>query len=784
MEERLRLLSKTQPRSAMPTKIRRIRRVCVNIEANGCRPCRCLKSMNSLYYPDESVYYNPWNLDKGNQMQQHMNSSVYAHAMHNLCSPGMAAGSSSGLNYGGTRLPAGVTVCNNSSQEEAIAELKYMLDTLEQQQQMTDMGAYYSSATQATNSLISPPSFHPCVHPVFHPHFQPHFRSNLQPCCQPSSCSTHASQNSEGSAHTVLDYTQDLGESLTEEAKAEGKEAAEDTTPQGERDNQIKTLTDLMRQTMRKLDNYMTLQSAQQQQQQQQAQGSQLNMNSYLDLPRLTQYMKSSLPMTLVNSLQQPAKTRGKRLVKVMPVQPLVIMPAQTATAPAATPAPAAPVEPPAKYRVRVRRKRPSSGKSTSKSQVAESCPASSCQVEASGQNMRDSSTTMWCPRDCCKHCCGVVTESKTRLPKSPEPAPTPAPVAPLSIPIQLYAMGTRPSLIEASSCPARMERVPPALSKKPPTRLQGNKHNSDYEIGYDVDDELDRNRASKLSYAYIEEEEEEQEQDRGEEEKHELQQPKQQRQRLPQKLEPEPDPETETEPEQSSSDHWYNNARYSLAQLEKQESYFTNMELEQEREREVEASGSTCNKLQQTDSCSTMDNSTDSSLTPTRFIATTDKSVSTNDMQQVLQAAKGPPVKIVRICKTSSMKSRRGKTPTKNKSKARVKFDKSQAKLHSVESNVNPFLVAPHEQLPKYRMLKSMSETRSDAGQSGKRKRRYTAEQEARYQRLMEEVESIESEMERNVSNEFKCNPMASSSRLRCHGGSVSSVYPTGWTQ
>lgn len=329
---------------------------------------------------------------------------------------------------------------------------------------------------------------------------------------------------------------------------------------------------------------------------------------------------------------------------------------------------------------------------------------------------------------------------------------------------------------------------MPPPLSKKPSPRLQRSKHDSDYEVGYLEDNELNRNRASKLSYAYIEEEEEEQEQDQGDEEEHELQQQKQQRQRLPQKLEPEPETETEPEPEQSSSDHWYNNARYSLAQLEKQESYFTNMELERElereRERAVQASGSTCNKLQQTDSCSTMDNSTDSSTTPTRFIATTDKSVSTNDMQQVLQAAKGPPVKIVRICKASSLKSRRGKSLTKNKSKARVKFDKGQAKLHRVESNVNPFLVAPHEQLPKYRILRSISEARSDAGQSGKRKRRYTAEQEARYRRLMEEVESIESEMERNISNEFKCNPMASNSRLRCHGGSVPSVYPTGWTQ
>lgn len=340
--------------------------------------------MNSPYYPDESVYYNPWNLDKSNQLQQQMNSSVYAYAMHNLCSSGMAAGSRSGLNYSGTRMPAGVTVCNNSSQEEAIAELKYMLDTLEHQQHMTDMGAYYSAATQATNSLISQPNFHRCVHPIFHPQFHQNFRPNLRPSCQSSTCSTHASMNSEGSAHTVLDNTQDLGESLTEDTKAEGKEATEDTTPQGERDNQIKTLTDLIRQTMRKLDNYMTLQSVQQQQQQQrqqQAQGSQLNMNPYLDLPRMTQYMESSLPMTLVNSLQQPAKTRGKRLVKVMPVQPLVIMPTQTATAPVATPAPAAPVEPPAKYRVRVRRKRLSSAKSTSKSQVAESCPASSSQV-------------------------------------------------------------------------------------------------------------------------------------------------------------------------------------------------------------------------------------------------------------------------------------------------------------------------------------------------------------------------------------------------------------------
>lgn len=270
----LRLLSKAQLRAAMPTKIRRTRRLFVNIEADSCRKCSC--SMNKRDFLNNPSY-DPWALAKYKQMER--NAAFHAYALTNLC-------------YTEPHW-------HDWELSRQLAGLHKNLDNLQHEQQAN---AYY----QPSESL------------------------NNQSCFTANQAdSTHSMGDSAG-------YAPDLN-----------------------------TLTNMLQQTMVKLDSLLSLQA------EQQAQVPQFDM-SYVP-----QLFDAPSP-----SHRAAKSSRGKRLVKVMPLQPLVIMPAavasQAATTPAAAPAaPAAPAPhakslvPYTRHRTRVRKKRcKAAGSSASSSQV------------------------------------------------------------------------------------------------------------------------------------------------------------------------------------------------------------------------------------------------------------------------------------------------------------------------------------------------------------------------------------------------------------------------------
>ncbi|EDW03782.1 GH11426 [Drosophila grimshawi] len=233
---------------------------------------------------------------------------------------------------------AGLCNCSNyDAHQEALEELKYVVQALESEKQLDN------------NHYAQPAARHARLEPIL------------------TSCSTEGDgkyvKNRE-----VLFTT--LNENLSEHVDM-------DIPAASDRDAQLDTLTDLVRQTMLKLDNYIEQQAEQKQQ------------NIYTTW---TPYSDQSM----LGKLEQQCKCRRKGF-KLMPV---IIMP------PPAPPAPPVVAKPQAS-RSRFSRKKRISAEAFSNSAVSHR------------PKMRDSGTTMWCPCTCCCNSYGGVTQSLTHLPNS-----------------------------------------------------------------------------------------------------------------------------------------------------------------------------------------------------------------------------------------------------------------------------------------------------------------------------------------------------------------------------
>ncbi|TDG45379.1 hypothetical protein AWZ03_008145 [Drosophila navojoa] len=738
-----RLLSKPKPRAAVPTKIRRIRRLFVNIEANGFPKCSC-----STIKPRVLVKpsYDPWAVAKYQQME--MNSAVYAYALNHLCT-----GTDSNWDDCGLERPSA-----GSNEPDNMNELRLLLDDLNELRDRQQDNSFY----QPRENLVNQSSF---------------ITNQAQPTYSMGSLPNYSQQFSERNMNCEADIR-----------KAE-----------------LNTLTDMLKQTMAKLDSLVILQA-----EKQALVPPQLDM-SYM--PQLGKLLDNASPLSKLN--KPPKTARVKRLVKVMPVQPLVIMPAAVPNQATATPtaAPAAPETPVApakvpytKYRPRLRKKRyKAAGTNTSAESSANLMSGS--QIAESASHLKDSGTTMWCPRSCCKNCCGVVTDSSTSMSestlKTQHSEAKDTPMTPLSIPIQLTMpqssfLGGSPqqSLLHAGNytkgypqnspvdagrhngqnryanelplstllrdgnyaggCPHPIFIAPGSYELPPPKSMLKNhgsyyeapsghayeahhqqmpvatdmsdqhstSHDLDYEYSYSSQAPAkERSRAGKLSYSYTEEEEEEQLR-----------------------------AGSDSDAERSCEDEWYHKVCHSLAELEEEQSYFSNMN----------APHCTCDKGQQTDCLGTHHN--------------TNKCVCTNDLQAAVN-----PRKTVPKCRRSSLKCRRRKPLAKPQSPVKS-FSPPKAQ-NEIKTHRNPFLLQMGQQsLPKCRVLKSMSEALPIAGQKHKR-RVYTSKQLARYQNLLALVESTEESYAR-IYRELKGNPMNRSIPFHLKRPTGSTTYPTNWSQ
>ncbi|KAL7741716.1 hypothetical protein ACLKA6_000334 [Drosophila palustris] len=227
-------------------------------------------------------------------------------------------------------------------------------------------------------------------------------------------------------------------------------------------------------------------------------------------------------------------------------------------------------------------------------------------------------------------------------------------------------------------------------------------------------------------------------------------------------------------EADSQEEDDWYEHPRHDLDELETQPS---------------NCAKTTCDKLLQTDSYDTTssdytDKDTESQ-TSQRFKATTDMGVNTSGDER-------KPVKIVRIYKCSTLKSKSKKNQSKGDNKVRFQGKDVAKPNKSRDKFSNPFLLKNKEELPirrnqtapplsKFRVLKSMSESIPDPP-----RRRYSVQEAAKFQRLLEEEQE-----KLKVPEDFDCRPLrcTCSRHSRCKGGSDRNVellptYPSGWSQ
>lgn len=177
------------------------------------------------------------------------------------------------------------------------------------------------------------------------------------------------------------------------------EQATKRSNSETEKDMQLNQLIDLVRLTIVKLDNYITLSQKEQQQMNQNQQGNQLNIEPYLmstELrPHVDMITDPALQSMLFNKVRQ--KVRMKRTVKVMPVQPLVIIHPSTPPQPDPASTQAANTTRPAdRYRVRKRRRH--GGIESSHNSV---------------KNKRDCGTTMWCPNPDCQCSNGLSSQQQ-----------------------------------------------------------------------------------------------------------------------------------------------------------------------------------------------------------------------------------------------------------------------------------------------------------------------------------------------------------------------------------
>ncbi|XP_060644753.1 uncharacterized protein LOC132783543 [Drosophila nasuta] len=597
-----RFLQKTQQQedATLPTRIRCMQQLCVDIEANDKR------TLQGAMMPIDNLLGYLHNDSKFEQMHEHMQGS---NLIYNLTTPSLSSG------YGGYEVQQ-LSGDNNSSPSELITALRSAIDALER---------------------------------------------------------------SPGANEQVGDAAATRMESDTREPTF----PLEQRSPQPTGNNELQALTDLVRQTMFRLDNYMALQAEQQTQQ--------LDLDPYL-MPELPANPPSFMnPLKQLNMWQQlkttPSKGRVKRTVKVMPVQPLVIMP--PTPPPQSTPAPE-------RYRLRPRKKR-----------ATAAAPSAIEVPKEVKETKRDSGTTMWCPSEYCQHFCGVNCAPNFKSDDS-------------------------------IMCPHhhQLHSSQDTIPGKTVRCAAGTRH-----------------------------------------------QPEMLEEHLPQPSE-----------QSSLLDDWYETAQRSLAELETEKNNYTNM--------------SSCEKLQQTDSCETVSEATDTENLQTKdFIATTDKGVNTTSNVE-------KPMKLVRIYKCSALQAK--KSPSKSQGKVRFVKDtvsKSETPYSSSSKESTAMRRTPVAKrtsggatsmastatsayprkssesanqaatmaqpswpaLTKLRVLSTMSEATEDS-----QRRRCRPSETARFQQMLEEEEQKAKEAKaKEFANRFG----------RCKGGTIAKfdtlpTYPSGWTQ
>ncbi|KAH8376184.1 hypothetical protein KR200_011300, partial [Drosophila serrata] len=242
---------------------------------------------------------------------------------------------------------------------------------------------------------------------------------------------------------------------------------------------------------------------------------------------------------------------------------------------------------------------------------------------------MRDSSTTMWCPMKCCKEYGGLVRIQEQEKAvedfeiSSPNTISEHFPPSPLRAP--------PPSMKSEDD----MDRDHEMDSCHPSSKLNYPVVAFPQTSTYSTSCEYHRHTGGNLLYSYVEEEKEE-----------ELQ--------------------LEAEEDHVDDDEWYLGASHKLAELEMEQEFF--------KEMQKQSQVITRDQQQQTDqkiaNCNSFVN----------FRVTTDKAVSTTDISGLTSRE---PVKIVRICKRSSLKPRQrlsiNNPRGKSKDSHKVKFEREQ---------------------------------------------------------------------------------------------------------
>lgn len=240
---------------------------------------------------------------------------------------------------------------------------------------------------------------------------------------------------------------------------------------------------------------------------------------------------------------------------------------------------------------------------------------------------MKDTGTTMWCPMECCRGCCGVVRSQEYFhhvQDKPPEASEVPSPMRITDQFPPTFLKAPPPTEDEMEGDPEKFYHLPSQSTYLGGGSPQGSSYSSccDY-----------RHAGGNLRYSYIEEEEEEKLQVDAEEEE----------------------------------DEWYRGASHKLAELELEQEYF--------KEMEKQTLGNTRNQQLQTDPDISSDNSS------VNIIVTTDKAVSTTELSGLTSRE---PVKIIRIYKRSSLKQRQRLKGSNHKGKSKcsshkVKFENVQ---------------------------------------------------------------------------------------------------------
>ncbi|KAH8241890.1 hypothetical protein KR026_012340, partial [Drosophila bipectinata] len=224
-------------------------------------------------------------------------------------------------------------------------------------------------------------------------------------------------------------------------------------------------------------------------------------------------------------------------------------------------------------------------------------------------QTCRDEGTTMWCPMECCRKCCGVVKSLdvipivKKMLPPNDPPKLDTFNPPPVEAPPPSQLSSEEEAEVEYPIKSSKKVLYRPASGS---IYVAGTPPNSSLLTTCDCP-----SGGGNLTYSYVEEEEEEHQE--------------------------------ENQSEDSiDEDDWSNNSRKELSEWEKEQQYHLQMEM-------TRRSQSTKNKRIQTDPSISDDSSS------VEIIATTDKALSTSDINNKGRVKK--PVLIFSVCKRSSIR-------------------------------------------------------------------------------------------------------------------------------